>query len=569
MTSALALDLTGVPFSRYGSYFAFSIDRNTQQLLLRDVHGGDEAPSTLFVMELLKGGQPVNYDLAVTETRLRLVHQHHPSEFAELCISDEDIVRGKINGVALRLTAVKTRYDSLMPYGSKQWEYHVYSKEIKLMISLLHGEANILAPWKMVGNETIELTLNTNEAECEFAIESYKTVWPKKEYDEYEQACARVDRHYKQWLGQMPEVEERYEPSRRLAAYITWSCVVHPEGQLTNYAMYMSKNWMFNIWSWDNCFNAMMLSSKDPELAMAQLNVFMEHQDDSGIYADFINDKFVSFNCCKPPIHAWAYANMRKRHAFFNDKAVVARVYDSLARATNYWLRYRRTDDLKLPVYHHGNDSGWDNASIFHDGIPVEAPDLTAHLIRQMDILSSMAEELQLEAEALAWKNRSNELFELLMERLYMNGSFVARYAPEDRIIEHQDSLILMLPLVIAYRLPREIADQLVQHLVERFESNYGLCTESHASSLYKENGYWLGPIWAPVTYLFIDALQNNGYNEFATRLASKFMELTLVGGMAENFDPISGKGLVDPAFTWTSSVFLLLAEQFSKQAED
>jgi len=41
-------------------------------------------------------------------------------------------------------------------------------------------------------------------------------------------------------------------------------------------------------------------------------------------------------------------------------------------------------------------------------------------------------------------------------------------------------------------------------------------------------------------------------------------MELTLVGGMAENFDPFSGKGLVDPAFTWTSSVFLLLAEQFA-----
>jgi len=46
--------------------------------------------------------------------------------------------------------------------------------------------------------------------------------------------------------------------------------------------------------------------------------------------------------------------------------------------------------------------------------------------------------------------------------------------------------------------------------------------------------------------------------------LAHKFMELTLVGGMAENFDPFSGKGLVDPAFTWTSSVFLLLAEQFA-----
>jgi len=61
------------------------------------------------------------------------------------------------------------------------------------------------------------------------------------------------------------------------------------------------------------------------------------------------------------------------------------------------------------------------------------------------------------------------------------------------------------------------------------------------------------------VTYLFIDALKKNGYEEAGNRLRDKFLELTLVGGMAENFDPHTGKGLVDTSFTWTSSVFLLL----------
>nr|WP_249435788.1 trehalase family glycosidase [Paenibacillus sp. Marseille-Q4541] len=563
------MDISNIPFSRYGSYFAFSIDRTTNELVLRDLHGGDEAPSIIFSLQLMKGGLPVSYDLEVTETRLRIVHRHNHSAYAELCISDENIIRGQLVGVSLQLIATKSRYDSLMPYGPNQWEYHLYSKEIKLMFSLLDGEADIRAPWKVVGNEGIEITLNHNDGECNFAIESYKTIWPKTTYDDYAQACQRVEREYERWLQNMSKVSERYGPSRKLASYITWSCVVHAEGQLTNYAMYMSKNWMFNIWSWDNCFNAMMLSSNYPELAMAQLDIFITHQDHSGIYADFINDKFLSFNCCKPPIHAWAFNNMRKQHPFFNDPVVVARVYDSLKRATNYWLEHRRTDTSRLPVYNHGNDSGWDNASIFHDGIPVEAPDLAAHLIRQMDLLSSMATELQQKEEAREWKDKADQLYELLMERLYSNGRFVARYAPEDRIIEHQDSLILMMPLVIGYRLPRNIADDLANTLANRFETTYGLCTESHVSPLYKENGYWLGPIWAPVTYLFIDALRDSGYNELATRLAFKFMELTLVGGMAENFDPFNGKGLVDPAFTWTSSVFLMLAEQFTIPLED
>jgi len=31
----------------------------------------------------------------------------------------------------------------------------------------------------------------------------------------------------------------------------------------------------------------------------------------------------------------------------------------------------------------------------------------------------------------------------------------------------------------------------------------------------------------------------------------------------AENFDPLSGKPLVDPGYTWTSSAFLILAHEF------
>lgn len=81
------------------------------------------------------------------------------------------------------------------------------------------------------------------------------------------------------------------------------------------------------------------------------------------------------------------------------------------------------------------------------------------------------------------------------------------------------------------------------------------------SSPLYKENGYWLGPIWAPVTYLFIDSLKNFGYAEVGERIKDKYLDLTPVGGMAENFDPHSGKELVDTSFTWTLSVFLSLIE--------
>jgi len=104
--------------------------------------------------------------------------------------------------------------------------------------------------------------------------------------------------------------------------------------------------------------------------------------------------------------------------------------------------------------------------------------------------------------------------------------------------------------------------------LEERFEAAYGLCTESLTSPCYKEGGYWLGPVWAPVTYIMLDALRENGYEGFARRLAEKFVRLAPIGLMAENYDPVSGKGYDDPAFSWTSCVFLQLLKEYPDMEE-
>jgi putative isomerase len=191
----------------------------------------------------------------------------------------------------------------------------------------------------------------------------------------------------------------------------------------------------------------------------------------------------------------------------------------------------------------------------------VEAPDLASFLIRSFDILSSFAERLGEKEEAEQFKNQADTLFNLLLERLYDSDGFFGRVGKNGEKIEIRSSLILRLPIIIGYRLDKDIMDCLVSDLEGSFETKFGLATEGLTSNYYRENGYWLGPIWAPVTYLFIHALKNNGYEEVGNRLRDKFLDLTLTGGMAENFDPLTGKGLVDTSFTWTSSVFLLLLD--------
>jgi len=46
-------------------------------------------------------------------------------------------------------------------------------------------------------------------------------------------------------------------------------------------------------------------------------------------------------------------------------------------------------------------------------------------------------------------------------------------------------------------------------------------------------------------------------------RISRRFCDLCVREGFAENFDALTGQGLCDRAYTWTASVFLILAHEF------
>ncbi|MDM5330172.1 trehalase family glycosidase [Neobacillus sp. CF12] len=550
------LDIKEIPFSRFGSYFCVSQEKDA--VYIRDVHGGDDAPSKLFQLDIVKDGVEQEYEVRASEVSLSFYLKGQSECVAEIIIPEEDELHIEVQDAELRLKATKGKYDSLMELEDGMYEYHIYPKELKLMIINLNGEMTVRAPWNIIGNDFIDMRLKNGH----FVIESYRTVYQKKDYPPFSQGKEQVEVLYKEWFDSMKKgyQQAEYLPSLERASYITWSSVVHPDGILKDYAMYMSKLWMYNIWSWDNCFNALNLGEHYPELAYAQFKIFMDTQDVSGAYPDFVNDKFISYNCVKPPIFAYVYEQLMEKNDYFKDTQRLRAVYESTKKVMNYFDDYR-TFQGRLPHYKHGNDSGWDNASLFHEGMPVEAPDLASFLIRSYDILTSFAEILGEKEEAAQFKNKADSILALLLERLYDDDGFYGRVGKNGEKISIRTSLILRLPVIIGYRLDKDIMDTLVSDLEANYETKYGLATESVTSELYQENGYWLGPIWAPVTYLFIHALKSNGYEEAGNRLRDKFLDLTLIGGMAENFDPLTGKGLVDTSFTWTSSVFLLLLE--------
>jgi glycogen debranching enzyme len=343
------------------------------------------------------------------------------------------------------------------------------------------------------------------------------------------------------------------EPAAVTACYVMWSATVAPAGFVRREAILMSKHWMDKVWSWDHCFNAIALAEADPGAALDQLLVPFDHQDAVGALPDSVTHSEVLYNFVKPPIHGWAFGQIRRRAGRPFSRSEITTVYEHLSAWTRFWLDYRRRPGHQLPYYQHGNDSGWDNATTFDRGSVIESPDLTAFLILQLRELGELAE--QLGRPAPEWDVARQELSSALVEQLWTGGRFIARLV-ETGEPAPADSLLTCLPIVLGELLPSEIADRLEERIAAHL-TEWGLATEPVHSDAYEGDGYWRGPIWAPSTALIEDGLRRAGRTALADEISVRFRALCERSGFAENFDARTGAGLRDRAYSWTAAVYL------------
>jgi len=561
-TGQISFDLSKVPFSRFGSYLAVSqflpdpASQTAPGLYLRSMRGGGH---NVFRLELLATGSPVPFEIHTSPTSLHLQAQ---AGSVDLCMPVSDQVRVRGEGVSLRLTAVTKTLAILN--ANHHWEINTPPSE-KFMIWPIAGALQVDAPWSGKGTtSTVAAFVPAPDSHrFDAEIDTYESVWdPHLVLADFAAGEAVVQHDYQQWLARMPEVPAEYGSGAELAAYVNWASVVAPGGYLKHPAMLMSKNWMTLLWSWDHCFNAMAVSYKDPELAWQQFELPFDNQDAHGALPDTIGNASRGFGYNKPPIHGWTLTWMMHNGGYRDSKHLAA-IYAPLALWTNWFFKYRDSNSDGFPEYDHGNDSGWDNSTVMLTGVPVESPDLDSFLILQMDTLASIAHTLGKEQEASAWKTRSDQLLKNMLGKFWKGDHFVA-YRAQDGAEIDSDSLLLHLPLVLGKRLPVEVREKLVAGLMKpgNFRTTNGFATERLTSSYYTPDGYWRGPIWAPTTMLLAEGLDGAGENKLATNLRADFCRMAQQSGMSENFNAVTGAGLRDPAYTWTSSVYLIFAHQ-------
>lgn len=562
----MQFDLSSVPFSRYGSYMAFSQLAQTGDqpggVYLRSVHG-DALRREVCRLEVLHGSAPVPYTVQAEPACLRLKAE---AGAVEICLPEANVLRLRGRRVGLRLSFLPGNYSFAMPAAGKRWQINSFAHRLSCMLSPLAGQVEVDAPWIGDHAEKVQISLlpDPDSGVMDCALQEIHSTWVERDYPQPFDACLElVQSEFQDWLEKSPSVPPEYAQTNELAAYVNWCSVVAPLGHLKRPAMFMSKNWMTNVWSWDHCFNAMALVYKQPALAWDQFMVMFDCQDEHGALPDSVNDKAVVWNFCKPPIHGWALKRMLERTVFITPERL-QEIYRPLSRWTAWWLNSRDYDRDGIPQYHHGNDSGWDNCTAFQTGLPLESPDLSAFLVLQMETLAEIAGRLGKPRAAQRWQKRADALLKNMLAHFWRGDRFVA-VRSGDHAVRETETLFLYLPLLLGMRLPEDVRRALVAGLTRegRFITAHGLATESPSSPDYVPDGYWRGPIWAPSTMIIVEGLAACGELELARQISRKFCQMAARSGMAENYDALTGEGLRDKAYTWTSSVFQVLAHDW------
>lgn len=566
----MKLNLMEVPFSTRGSYLAVSYLEGKFQgkevetgLYLRTVHGSAKC-SFLARITPVHEKKALQYTYEAKPQNIR-IH----TEYGEAGIAFADDKTMVFNGdvdLELDFMSEGTMFTFAQPWKSGDRDFYLvncFNGNSRYMLRAGEGTITLDQKWSVSTAEYCRLLLGAGTGEkYTVTLEENFEDWMDRGLDyDYEEVVNNSLHQFMEFYRSMPTVPAEYEEAALVAAYVDWASIVSPCGVLQRESMFMSKNWMCNVWSWDHCFNAMALAYNNPKEAWDQFMVMFDFQKESGNIPDSVNDAVVINNYCKPPIHGWTLKKLMKIMDLSKEQLLEA--YEKLSRWTNWWLNCRDENGDGLCEYTHGNDSGWDNATAFSQLPPVTLPDLNAFLVLQMDVLADVAEKLGYMSDVDMWKTRSERMMQRMLDVLFRDDRPAALAGFDMKQVE-TDSLILYLPIILGDKLPEKIRRNMTESIKsEKFNTKYGLATESIKSSAYEADGYWRGPIWAPSTMIILDGMRECGENEFVQEITHKFCRMVQKSGCAENFDALTGCGLRDRAYTWTASVMLVMAHEY------
>jgi hypothetical protein len=536
-------DLRHLPYSIRGSSMCVLEDPEDRRLYLsltRSPGIGLERKNLVNIAPVLDGKElPFTYCASPDKLTIRAFKGS-----LEICFAGEQQMRVRGSGIGLRFSFKMQMFENASPTEGGDWEV-AWILLGKLLFAPLSGSLWCGARWApeiaKAEDFSLELIPSTETGKFEAALHEYYSNGGRDEsYRPFDECAAESARAFEAFFKDCPKSPEKYRQMARLAAYAVWSHYMRPQGRIKNPVVFMSRTSLIRAFGWQQSFQAMALG-KNAREAWRLLLVMFDYQDESGQIPDSVGEMGVSYLAPKPAIEGFALQYLADNFplAEISEKDC-AELYSKLSKSAKWWLAKRDRIGSGIPHYYHSDESGWDDASIFKEGLPLESGDLLAYLILLADALGKLALKAGAYEEISVWAAQSQRLMDILLAQFWNGRKFASRLAQTGEIVE-TGSVVALLPIILGKRLPSHIIEAIASRLAddEEFMTPGGIASESLKSPHFTaRDGFMLGNVVAPVQTLLAIGLKNAGKEELACEIATRYCDFACEKGLSLTLPP-------------------------------
>ncbi|XHR28352.1 MAG: amylo-alpha-1,6-glucosidase [Chthoniobacteraceae bacterium] len=547
-----SIQLHRIPFSRRGAWLCLYRKNpgktggglSTAPLSLRVLAGLLFDDSEVFDITMERNGIDAPWNESLRFDLLRLEPQNGGR--AEFAFQDAATLRARVQDSVLYF---EQRNGAPIQTGEGEWRIRANTCNW-LLISALEGTVEV----RQKGDRWT-LRLDGEKGPAEVLIHRTRCGGTIPEAKGTLADCAAMSRaDFMEWSACFPKISGDLAALRDRELQTIWNLSVFAEGNFKRDVVLVSKGSLVGLWSWDHCWHMLGTAGIDPVLSWNNLMAMFDHQDANGGLPDVMAANQFIWRYTKPPVHGWMIGLLESHYSWVTDTHR-EEAYQGLTRLTNFWLNERCDPKDGLPFYFHGIDSGWDNSTLFDEGVPLKTPDLATWLVLQQDWLARTAAKLGKADEAEAWRRGAQALLEKLLERFWDGNAFVARLMGSDKPVASK-SLQLKIPLLLGHRLPEKARQWCLDGLLDasRYWTPFGLRSEPLESEKFSADGYWRGAVWPVTVFIFVEALRVNGFEKEADMIINGYLKHVEEAGNFENYRGDNGIGVRDTHFAWTAT---------------
>ena len=186
----------------------------------------------------------------------------------------------------------------------------------------------------------------------------------------------------------------------------------------------------------------------------------------------------------------------------------------------------------------------------------VESVDYNAIRAADLDALARLETTCGEAAQAAHWSDKARNIRDAIAQKMLLPGPKAVDLQGLDEGHICDDGAAKYIAL-FGGGVPAPVAAQLADELrIAAGAPAFPVSSVPVNHPLFGPGRYWRGNVWPSVNWLIFMGLRHYGYDDIASILARRSLELVELSGFREYFNPITGEGLGGRNQSWTALVF-------------